>query len=505
MSGNKKSRFSPFLKQCFVTAAVGNNIIGHGCMLGYTAILLPQLKQEDSSIKLDVEAASWIASIIGITHLLGSFLTPPVMEKYGRKIAHYAVIVPNLLSWIIIALSVNFEMLFAARILQGLSIGMLSPLRSVLIGEYTSPKNRGAFLTTVSLTQSLGILFVHLAGSLLSWQMTALICVVFPFTSLVMTIYSPESPSWLVTRGRLEDCREVFHWLRGDDENEELEEMIQTRMLFERARISRKYEHETNQFQDLLSTVHKREFYRPILLMMHAHVLVNFAGGATMSSYSTVIIATVMGPEASPYFWMIFLDAQRFVSNTLAIFAINRFKRRTMMFSTGALSVLSQVALAVYLYVKEQGNLAYDGLWIPILLINLKILAVGIGMLPLPNVIGGEVFPLEYRSIGGMLSLATFSATYFVVLKTFTGLVESIGMYGVYLIYAGVITYCMVVIWLLLPETKGKTLQQIEDEFRGKPLAPEEIEARKSLQEDPIAAYKRKMSVKSVNSIHVEA
>lgn len=394
-------------------------------------------------------------------------------------------------------------MLFAARVLQGLSIGLLSPLRSVLIGEYTSPKNRGAFLTTVSLTQSFGIFFVHLIGSLLSWQTTALICVIFPFISLIMTIYSPESPSWLVTKGKHEDCRKIFHWLRGNEEDKELEEMIEARILFERAKITEKAERKTNALQNLVVIIRKPEFYKPIILMMHAHILVNFSGGTTMTAYSTVILESVMGPEANKYFWMIFLDGQRLVFNGAAVYAINRFKRRTMMFATGAISILSQFSLAGYLYFKVQGSLAYDAFWIPVLLINLKIFAVAVGMLPLPNVIGGEVFPLEYRSIGGTISLASFSGTFFLVLKTFTSLLNSVGMYGLYLVYGGVLTYCMIVIWWLLPETKGKTLKEIEDEFRGQPLSPEEMEELKSLQEDPVKQYKRRVSEWSVKSIHV--
>ncbi|XP_026731013.1 facilitated trehalose transporter Tret1-like [Trichoplusia ni] len=500
MSTSKRSRYSPFLKQCFVTASVGSNIIGHGCVIGYPAILLPQLQLANSEFKLDAVSASWIASILGITQLVGSFISPPIMERYGRKMAHYAATIPNLIGWFIVPMSTNFGVLFAARILQGLSIGMLSPLRSVLIGEYASPKNRGAFLTTVSLSQSFGIFFVHLIGSFLSWQQTALVCVFFPFVSLVMTIYSPESPSWLVTKGRHEDCRKVFHWLRGDDEDEELEEMIHGRILFEKARISESYGRKTNKIQDMISTIRKKEFYKPIILMMHAHVLVNFAGGTTMSAYSTLIIGMVMGPEVNAQFWMIFLGAQRFISNALAVFAINKFKRRTMMFATGGLSIFIQFALAAYVYFKQQGTLPYDALWIPVLLINLKFFAVATGMLPLPNVIGGEVFPLEYRSIGGTISLASFSATFFIVLKTFTGLVDSVGMHGTYMVYGGIISYCMVVIWILLPETKDRTLQQIEDEFRGRPLAPEEIEARQSLQADPIIAYKRRMSARRPSS-----
>uniref|UniRef100_A0A2A4JUU3 Major facilitator superfamily (MFS) profile domain-containing protein n=2 Tax=Heliothis virescens TaxID=7102 RepID=A0A2A4JUU3_HELVI len=493
MSLKPKSR-APFWKQCFVTASVGSNIIGHGCVIGYPAILLPQLLPRDSEFQLDPVAASWIASILGITQLVGSFISPPIMERCGRRMAHFAATVPNLVGWFIITMAPNFEILFAGRILQGLSIGMLSPLRSVLIGEYASPKNRGAFLTTVSLAQSFGVFFVHLIGSLLSWQQTALVCVFFPFMSFVMTMYSPETPSWLVTKGRHEECRRVFHWLRGHDEDDELDDMIESRLLFEKAKISASFGKKKNRLRRMLTTIQKKEFYKPIILMLHAHVLVNFAGGTTMSAYSTLIIGVVMGPEVNAHFWMIFLGAQRFISNTLAVFAINKFKRRTMMFATGGLSIFTQFALAGYVYFKQQGTLPYDALWIPILLINLKFFAVATGMLPLPNVIGGEVFPLEYRSIGGTISLASFSATFFLVLKTFTGLVDSVGMYGAYMVYGGIITYCMVVIWFLLPETKDKTLQQIEDEFRGRPLAPEEIEVRKSLQADPIVTYKRRMS-----------
>ncbi|XP_075987360.1 facilitated trehalose transporter Tret1-like [Anticarsia gemmatalis] len=491
-----KSRFTPFLKQCFVTAAVGSNIIGHGCVIGYPAILLPQLSRPDTEIVLSKSVASWIAAVLGITQLIGSFITPPIMERYGRRIAHLAVTLPVLIGWFITIMATGYEGLLIGRILQGLSIGMLSPLRSVLIGEYASPKNRGAFLTTVSLTQAFGILFVHLLGSLISWQQTALVCVFFSFVSLVMTIYSPESPSWLAARSRYDECREVFHWLRGDEEDDELEEMIHARMMFEKARLTQKIGRKPNKVKQAMITAQKREFYKPIILMIHAYVMVQFAGGTTMAAYSTTIITLIMGPNVNPHFWMIFLDTQRFISNSVAVFIIQKMKRRTVMFLTGGLCVISQLLIAAYVYCRDNNLLPYDAVWIPALLINLQFFTVATGMLPLPNVIGGEVFPLEYRSIGGSISLATMSASFFAVLKTFPSLIDAVGIVGTYSIYAGLLTYCLTVISILLPETKGKTLQQIEDEFRGRPLAPKEIEEKMVFQSCPVLTYKRKMSAR---------
>ncbi|XP_026730455.1 facilitated trehalose transporter Tret1-like [Trichoplusia ni] len=495
-----RSRVSPFIKQCFVTAAVGSNIIGHGCAIGFPAILLPQLLAPDSEIPLSKTAASWLTSVLGVTQLIGSFITPSIMDRFGRRIAHLAVTMPVLIGWFTTMMATSFEPLLVGRILQGLSIGMLSPLRSVLIGEYASPKNRGAFLTTVSLTQAFGIMFVHILGSFISWQQTALVCVFFSFFSLVMTIYCPESPSWLVTKGKYEECRDVFRWLRGDDEEEELEEMIHARQVFEKARATQKIGRKPNHMKSAITTIKKKEFHKPIILMMHAFVMVQFAGGTTMAAYSTTIITLIMGPGVNAHFWMIFLDTQRFISNTIAVFVINKVKRRTMMFLTGGLCVVSQLAIASYTYLRKEGLLTYDAVWIPALLINVQFFTVATGMLPLPNVISGEVFPLEYRSIGGSISLATMSASFFVVLKTFLGLVESVGIYGTYTIYAALLTYCLLVISILLPETKGKTLQQIEDEFRGRPLAPREIEEKMVFQSCPVLTYKRNMSSRRLST-----
>ncbi|CAB3258738.1 unnamed protein product [Arctia plantaginis] len=493
---SKKSRFSPFLKQCFVSASVCSNIIGHGCVIGYPAILLPQLSRPDTEISLSLSKASWIAASLGITQLIGSFVSPPIMESYGRKICHLAVTIPVLIGWFITILATSFEGLLIGRILQGLSIGMLSPLRSALIGEYASPKNRGAFLTLVSLSQAFGILFVHLLGSFISWQQTALVCVFFSFISLVLTIYSPESPSWLAAKGRYEECRYVFRWLRGDEEDDELEEMISARIMFEKASLAQKTGKQPNRVKTALATIEKKEFYKPIIIMIHAYVMVQFGGGTTMAAYSTKIITLIMGPGVNPHFWMIFLDTQRFISNTLAVFLINKMKRRTMLFLTGGLCVISQLLISGYVYLKNNNMLPYDHVWIPALLINIQFFTVATGMLPLPNVIGGEVFPLEYRSIGGSISLASTSLFFFIVLKTFPGLVASVGITGTYIIYAGLLTYCLIVILALLPETKGKTLQQIEEEFRGRPLAPKEVEEKMIWQSCPVLSYKRKLSAR---------
>ncbi|XP_013196559.1 facilitated trehalose transporter Tret1 [Amyelois transitella] len=495
MAGRKET-FSPFLRQCFVTGAVCCNIVGHGCTLGYPGILLPQLKYPGSAVTITEAAESWLAAVTGILLLVGSFVAPPIMSRFGRKIVHLALTAPSLVGWVITILAVNFEMLLIGRILQGLSFGMMVPVRSVLIGEYTSPKNRGAFLTLVALAQAFGIFFVHLLGSLIDWQQTALVCVFFPFFSLLMAIYAPESPSWLASKRQYDKCRKVFKWLRGYDEDDELEEMIHARILIEKA-ANRENERKENLFKQAISTIQKKEFYKPNLLMISAFCMIQFVGGTTMAAYSTVIIRLIVGPDANAHFWMIALDTQRLVSNAIAVFVINKVNRRTMMFSSGSLCVLSHMAIAGYVYARNKGILPYDAQWIPLLLINVQFFTVAVGMIPLPTIIAGEVFPLEYKAISSTISTWSLSVFMFLALMTFPSLTNNIGIEGTYFVYSGLITLNLVVIWFLMPETKGRTLQQIEDEFRGRKLGGTD---EKPTELDPVTLYRRRKSERRCSS-----
>lgn len=360
------------------------------------------------------------------------------------------------------------------RIIHGMSFGLMLPLRSVLIGEYTSPKNRGAFLTTISVTQSFGILLVHLIGSLVSWQKTILIVISFPVASLLMTFYTPETPSWLADKGKYEQSKEVFRWLRGNGEEEELEAMIT-------ARCCKANKTPIANCGDLLTVIKKKEFYKPIVIMIHSYLMGEFSGGALMSCYSTTVITLMAGPEVDAHFWMVALDAQRNVSNIIAVFVVNKVRRRTMMLATGSLCILTSLAIACYVYARNLG-LPYTPTWIPIVLINIQFFTIAVGMVNLPYVIAGEIFPLEYRSVGGSISIVSIACGYFLVTKTFPALVGAIGLHGSYAVYAAAMSYNLLIVWALLPETKGKTLQEIEGHFRGKALEPEEVEIRQSLK-----------------------
>lgn len=426
------------------------------------------------------------ASIPAIGLVAGNLIVPTIMAKYGRQTANLISIIPVLVGWFCIIIADSIFLLLTARLLQGLCLGMTSSLGSVLIGEYTSPSNRGAFLAIISLSISIGVLAVHTMGSYLTWKTTALVGAVIAIINLVIVICSPESPSFLADQGRYEESKKAFRWLRGDNEEEELQRMIEAAIIVREAKIevsinksiSKKMCHGFSYFG---VSMKKKEFYKPIFIMIHLYILGQWSGAHILTPYAVDIFHHVVGPDVNVALMVIALDTQRIISNVCAVFVIRKVKRRTMLFVTVGINMFALIATAAYTYAKTHGMLPFDHPLIGVALIHILMFSIATGTVPLPFIIAGELFPLEYRSLAGGISVLFFSTNIFIVVKTVLFLFNTVGIYGAYCIYAGIVAYCMSIVWKFLPETKDRTLQDIEDEFRGRPLSPDELKSVESL------------------------
>lgn len=413
------------------------------------------------------------AAIIGFALIAGNFIITPLMDTLGRKKCHLMTILPVLTGWFLLLLVNNVAGIITARFLQGIAMGMLGPLGSIIIGEMTDPKNRGAFLTSVSLSLTIGVLSTHAMGSFLSWQQNALVCSFITFTSLLLIIYSPESPAWLIAKGRIKEGEEIFFWIRGRDPDQEaeFEKMVEAQTMKRKSSVigqELSFKIKVKRFFTYLKETSKKpEFYKPIIIMFLLYTMFQFAGINVISSYTTDIIHTVVGPDADAKFLMVMLDVERLVCNIIAVFFMKTLKRRTLLFSSGAVCVLSYVGKSAYVFAKQADMLPFDYKWIPITLIGLYMCSLTVGISSIPFAVSGEIFPLEYRGLGGGISVLALSLNFFISVKSFPVLAHAIGLPITYLLYAGVVVLCLVVIYFTMPETKDRTLQEIEDSFRG--------------------------------------
>ncbi|XP_063834975.1 facilitated trehalose transporter Tret1-like [Ostrinia nubilalis] len=462
MAGNEKW-ITPTMKQMFVVLGISLNMSGMGAILGFPAVLLPQLRAPGSQITVDSVSGSWIASIVGLSLLAGNLMVPTLMGKFGRKIASLISCTNILVCWIWLVLATDVTSILIARALQGLSLGINLSLSPIMVGEFTSPSNRGMFSSIMASSITAMTLLVHVAGSYLAWQTASLICAAISFTSLAVLLFSPESPSWLADKGRFEDSRQSYRWLRGDAENEELEKMLEART------VRDENTHRNNIFSYIKKAFSRREFNKPVLIMIHLYMLSLWSGMALLVVYTVDTIHAIVGNDVDVALHITILDVQRTISTIFGLIIIKKLKRRTVLSVTVGLNFATLVSIAAYTYIKANTSLPFDHPAIGLTLLHIHMCSMSTGALPMPIIISGELFPLEFRSLAGGISAIAFSVNYFLTSKTVMLLYNSIGIYGTYALYAAVTFYCLVVILIFLPETKDRTLQDIEEEFRGTP------------------------------------
>lgn len=219
-------------------------------------------------------------------------------------------------------------------------------------------------------------------------------------------------------------------------------------------------------------SIRKKEFYKPLIIMCHIYPLAMWGGVSILVVYIDDFIHATSG-DVNVHLWTISLDAQRIISNIFAIYIVKKIRRRTLLFTTAGIDVTALLTIAAYTYAKTHDMLPFDHPLIGFFLTHSMMFAIATGTLSLAFIIAGEIFPLEFKTLAGGISMLTYSASLFIALKTTPFWFANVGIDGTCCLSALVLCYCLMVAWFMLPETKDRTLQDIEEEFRGRPLAQE--------------------------------
>lgn len=351
-------------------------------------------------------------------------------------------------------------------------MGLQAPAAPVSIAEYSAPVHRGAFLATIAFSFSTGMLIAHVFGTMLYWRTAALACGSCYIISLLIISLSPDTPSWLAAHGHYEKCKKSFRWLRGynADSEKELKILLKTQKDRKNLQIEEERNHKQSKLMYLMQIVKKKEFYKPTLIMVFMFVMFQTSGMTVIPSYTVPIMKEVTSDQMNASNAMLLVDTVRFITSILACIVVNRFPRRTVLFTGVIMTVISLLATVLLLYLKDYELLPEKYLWLPVIPTLLYIFGKSISILPIPWAVAGEIFPLAYRGIGSSIAGLVLSSLFFVVVKTAPACFEAIGVKGTFLVYAICVSVCGTFLYFIFPETKGKTLNEIEDFFKGETL-----------------------------------
>lgn len=398
------------------------------------------------------------------------------MERLGRKRCQLGLTIFFISGWAIIALSNDtLWLILVGRFITGLCQGWLGPLGPVFVAEISSPIYRGFFLASLSFAIAAGVFMSHLFGTLLRWNVAALLCGVFPLIGGIIIYFAPESPAWFASRNRIDECVQSFQWYRGNSPamKAELEKMICDQS---------KKDHTQSKIQALSQNIKKPEFWKPLTIMMIFFVITQLSGVNVICAYTTDMMVALMGKhgnKSTTYVAMLSVDVLRCVSLVVACILLRKSGRRPLAMFSGIFTSLSLIALAIYLYLVDTRYIKHSSPIISLGLMAIYIFVSNVGISPLPWNMVGELFASETKGLGSGISVMMTSIAFFGTIKTAPYMFESIGHHGTYLFYGLSTSLGTVFLFFCLPETKGKTLLQIAEYFRYGRQEP--IEEKKEL------------------------
>lgn len=334
-----------------------------------------------------------------------------------------------------------------------------------LFTSYSEPKYRGFMLATITLSMSFGILLCHIMGTFLDWKTVALIsATIFPCIIFVILSYVPESPSWLLTQNRLKEAEESFLWLRGTspDAAEELEGLIK------KHEITKKEEDASNVENNFLTKLKinmiKPEFYKPLGIILLCFFVMQFSGVNSVAFYTVSLMKNVTGP-GNEYFSMIIIDTVRVLSSFVACVLLKMCYRRTLLMISGIGSSICMIAVSICMYYSKINLSNANISWLSMIFLIGYICFISCGLFPLPWVLQGEMLQQVTRGFSSGLTSCFNFICFFIVVKTFVQLSAVMETFGVFMVYALIALFGTLVLYRILPETKNRTLQQIEDGF----------------------------------------
>uniref|UniRef100_A0A1A8IVK6 Solute carrier family 2, facilitated glucose transporter member 8 n=2 Tax=Nothobranchius kuhntae TaxID=321403 RepID=A0A1A8IVK6_NOTKU len=432
--------------------------LSFGFVLGYSSPAIPELMNDaNARLRLNEDQASWFGSIVTVGAAVGGLLGGWMVEKIGRKLSLMLCALPFVFGFTIIIAAQNVFMLYVGRVLTGLASGVTSLVVPLYISETAHERVRGLLGSCVQLMVVLGIMGVYLAGMFMDWRWLAICCSVPPTLLMVSMYFMPETPRYLLFHGKRQEAEDALRYLRGPDAPVE----------WECARIEDACGEQGSSFR--LSDLKDPGIYKPLMVGVMLMAFQQMTGINAIMFYAQNIFEQAHFQNSD--LASVLVGLIQVVFTGIAAVIMDKAGRKVLLVISGAAMIVSTAAFGVYFYLMSKPAVGaephQDLTWLALASMAVFISGFAIGWGPIPWLIMSEVIPIRVRGFASAAVVLTNWGMAFVVTKTFQNMMDGLTSAGTFWLFSGMCALNIVFTIFFIPETKGKTLEQIEAIFRG--------------------------------------
>ncbi|KAL3375798.1 hypothetical protein AABB24_002661 [Solanum stoloniferum] len=427
------------------TFAAACGSISYGFAVGYSS---PAEAGIMDDLGLSLANYSAFSSILTLGGAIGALISGRVAESIGRRVTMWLLELCFIIGWLSIIFAKNIWWLNAGRLLMGIGAGLHCYVAPIYVAEITPKNIRGGSTAAVTFTVSCAFSVMFFAGNFFTWRKLAVIGAIPCFIHVVCIFFIPESPRWLAKIGKGKEVEASLRCLRGDNydvsqEADEIKDYTETSQKLTEFR-----------FLDLFNPKYAHSLIVGVGLML----LVQFGGTDGISSFAGSIFKAA-GCSTGFSSTMMAMIQLPFAASSVLLMDNTGRRPLLMVTATGACLGSFLVGLGFLFQDYQQSKELTATLVFTGILVYSACFSAGMG--GTPWVIMSEIFPINIKGQGGTLvTLANWFSSWIVTYSfNFIFQWSSAGVFFVFAIFCASIVFFVA---KLVPETKGRTLEEIQ-------------------------------------------
>ncbi|MFC0522901.1 sugar porter family MFS transporter [Pontibacillus salicampi] len=425
-----------------------------GLLYGYdTGVISGALLFISNDIPLSNFLEGVVVSSLLVGAIVGAGMSGYVSDRFGRRRVVFVIALIYLIGSLILAFAPNAAILITGRIILGLAVGGSTAIVPVYLSEMAPTNSRGALASLNQLMITIGIVLAYLVNYAFSpiegWRWMVGLAAVPAIVLMIGVLFMPESPRWLLKHNRENEARKIMALTRKQEEIEdEIEQM-------------NKMENEQESTWEVL----KSKWVRPMLIVGSGIAIFQQLIGINAVIYYAPTIFTKAGlGDSASILGTVGIGTLNVLMTLVAIATIDKLGRKKLLLIGNAGMVTSLAVLATILFTAQ---LTTTIAWLTVVFLGIFIIFFSATWGPVVWVMLPELFPLKARGAATGFTTLLLSLANLIVSLTFPILLGAIGTAWVFVIFAiiGVIAFLFVL--RFVPETKGRSLEDIERDLRG--------------------------------------
>lgn len=476
LAGGTKSLSNRAINKTLIFVANGGSFL-FGITLGWSAPTGPQILSPDNTFPMTTNEFSWAVAMTPLGSALSCVLSGIIRSRYGTRFTIVIFGLPNLLGWLFIIygtsplmviikicfqgqqkkiISFLFQLIFG-RLLVGVAGGAYCFNIPVYIGEMASKEIRGFLLTLFQVSVLLGVVAVYVLGSLFSLFNLNIICCSMVMIYTTYFVFLPESPAFLLRQEKSEKAEKSIKLLRGSKYDAK-SEITEFQLMLEETSKAPK-----NSFS---AEFKKRETFKAFTVVIVLFFFFQMSGINAVLFYTTTIFIET-GIKVNPSAATIVLGVAQVTAALAAAGFIDRSGRVLLLIISFVMMIVGLIGIGTFFCLKDQQyeNMESIG-WLPLPSLCIFVISFSSGLGSIPFVLVGELFSNDAKRIIAPFAQSMNFVMAFVIGLTFPTLVGVIGAGFTFFMFAGFCVLGLLFTIFFVPETKGKSLVEIQTMLR---------------------------------------